>query len=82
MFLLVTDIHYSDIGCLYWQNQQRYAPTHILRTSINGASTGFSLASLVIYVLIGFRHPFTRYWQPLLAKTTAAWSLPHSENER
>jgi len=81
MFLLVTDIHFSDIGCLYWQQQQRHAPCRILRTSINTVSTIFSFASSVIYVPIGCRHPFTRYWQPLLAKTTAACSLLHPENE-
>jgi len=41
----------------------------------------FSFASWVIYIPIGCRHPFIRYWQPLLAKTTATCSLPHSENE-
>jgi len=40
-----------------------------------------SFASWAIYVPIGWRHPFTRYWQPSLGKTTAIYSLPHPENE-
>jgi len=50
--------------------------------SVNGASTIFSFASWLIYVPIGCIHPFIKYWQPLLAKTTAQCSLPHPENER
>jgi len=42
----------------------------------------FSITSWVIYVPIGCRHPFVRYWPPLLRKTTVACSLPHPENER
>jgi hypothetical protein len=82
MFLLVTDIHFSDIGCLYWQKQLRHAPCSILTTRLNSISTSFSFALLVIYVLIGCRHPFTRYLQPLLAKTTVACSLPHPGHQR
>jgi len=50
--------------------------------SVNGALTFFSFASWVSYVLIGWKHPFIKYWQPLLAKTTATCSLRHPENER
>jgi len=50
--------------------------------SINGASTIISFASHVSYVLIGCRHPFMRYSQALLAKTTATRCLWHPENER
>jgi len=82
MFLLVTDIHLSDISCLYWQKQQWIAPCRILRMSVNEVSTIFSFVSSVIHVLIGSRHPFTWYWQPLLVKTTATCSLPHPENQR
>jgi hypothetical protein len=82
MFLFVKDIHFADIGCLYWQKQQRNAPGRILRTSLNGASTILSFALSVIYVPIDCRYPFTRYWQPLLSKTTAACSLPHPDSER
>jgi len=42
-------------------------------------STIFSFA---LYVVIGCRHPFIIYWQPVLAKTTATCSLPHPDNER
>jgi len=50
--------------------------------SVNGASTIFSFASGVGYVLIGCGYSFMRYWQPLLAKTTATCSVRHPENER
>jgi len=82
MFWLVADIHLSNIGSLYWQNQQRHAPCSILKMSVNGASTISSFASWVSYVPIGCRHPFMRYWQPFLAQTTATCSLWHPENER
>jgi len=80
MFQLIADIHLSDIGSLYWQKQQRDAPCRILRTSVNGASRICNFTSRVLYVPIGCRLPFIRYWQPLLAKTTATCSLPHLEN--
>jgi len=35
MFQLVADIHLSNIGSLYWQNQQRHAPCRILKMSVN-----------------------------------------------
>jgi len=50
--------------------------------SVNGALTIVSFACWVIYVPIGWRHPVTRYWQPLLVTTPATCSLPHPENER
>jgi len=81
MFWLVADTHLSDIGNLYWEKWQRHAPCCILRMSVNGVSMIVSFASWVIYVPIGWRHPFTRYWQPLLGKTTATCSLPHPEND-
>jgi len=40
----------------------------------------FSFISWVIYVLIGFRHPFIRYWWPLLASPKVTCPLPHPEN--
>jgi len=61
--------------------QQRHAPCGILKMSVNGASTIFSFASWVSYVPIGFRYPFMRYWQPLVAKTTATCSMRHPEND-
>jgi len=79
---LVADIYLSDIGCRYWEKLQRHARCRILRISVNAASTTFSFSSQVIYLPIGCRHPFIKYWQPLLAKTTATCSLPHPENER
>jgi len=42
----------------------------------------FSILSWVIHLPIGCRHPFIRYWQPLMAKTTATCSLPHPVNKR
>jgi len=50
--------------------------------SINGASMDCSFASWVCYVQIGCGHPFIKYWQPSLTKTTATRSLRHPENER
>jgi len=50
--------------------------------SVNGASTIVGFASWAGYVPIGCRHPFVRYGQPLLAKTTATCSLQRPENER
>jgi len=35
MFRLVADINLSDIGSVYWQKQQRHAPCHILKVSVN-----------------------------------------------
>jgi len=79
---LVANIHLSNIGSLYWQKQQRHALCGILKMSVNGASTIFSFASWVSHVPIGCRHPFIKYWQPLLAKTTETHTLRHPENER
>jgi len=82
MFRLVADIHLPYIGSLYWEKLHRHAPCRILRMSVNGASTIVSFTSWAIYIPIGWRHPFIRYWQPLLGKTTATCSQPHHENER
>jgi len=81
LFRLVADIHVSDIGNHYWQ-QQWHAPCRILKNSVNGASTIFSFASWAIYIPIDCRHPFIRYRKPLLAKTRATYSLLHPDNER
>jgi len=67
---LVAGIHVLDIRSLYWENEHQWSVKD------------FTFTSWVIYVPIGWRHPFTRYWQPLLGKTTATCSLPHPENER
>jgi len=48
---------------------------------VNGVSTVGSFASWVIYVPIGCRHPFMRYWHPSPRKTIATCSLQHPENE-
>jgi len=82
MFRLVAHIHLSDIGCLDWEKQLGHTRCRMLRMSVNGVSTIFSFASLIICVPLGCRHPFIKYWQPLLPKTTVTCSLPHPENER
>ena len=82
MFPLVAVIHLSDIASLYREKLQRHAPCRILRMSVNGGSMSLSMAFWVIYVPIDCRYPFIKYWQPLLAKTSATCSLPHPENER
>ena len=81
MFWLVVDIHWWDIGSLYRPKQQRHAPGSILKMSVNWASTIFSFASWVSCVPIGCRHPLMRYWQPILATTTATCYLRHPEDE-
>jgi len=81
MFSLVVELHWSDIGNLYWEQLKRHVRCRILRKRVNGVWMIFSFASWVIYVLIGCRAPFIRYWQPLLGTTTARCSLPHLENE-
>jgi len=81
MFRLVVEIHLSDNGSLYWEKLQWHAPGPILRMSVNGVSMIFSFTSWVIYVPIGCRHPFMRYWLPLVAKARGRGSLPHPENE-
>jgi len=81
MFRLVEDIHLLYIGSLYWEKLQRHAPCRFLRMSVNGASTIFSFSSWVIYIPLGCRHPFVRYWQPLIGKPTVTCSLPHPENQ-
>jgi hypothetical protein len=50
--------------------------------SVNRESTIISFASWLIYTPIGCIHPFIKYWQPFLAKTTVKCSLPHPENAR
>jgi len=82
MSRLHADIQLSDIGSLCWPKEEQHTPCRILKMSVNRASMIFSFASWVIYVLIGCRHPFIRYWQFLLAQTTVTCSLPYSENER
>jgi hypothetical protein len=42
----------------------------------------FSFQSSVSYFPNGWGHPFIRYWQPLLAKTTATCYVRHPENQR
>jgi len=81
MFRLVVDLHSSDIGCYYWEKLQRNVRCRLLGISVHRASTIFSFESWVIYFPIGCRPPFIKYWQPLLAKTTATCSLPDPENE-
>jgi len=79
---LAIDIHNGRIGSFYWQKRQQHGHCPILRMCVNGVSTIFSFASRASYIPIGCRHPFMRYWQPLMAKTTATCSLRHPENER
>jgi len=48
MFRLVADIHFADIGSLYWQQQGRQTSCRIPKMSVNGASTVLAVAYLVI----------------------------------
>jgi len=63
---LVALMHHRCIGCWYRQQRQQHVHRSILRMSVNGAWTIFCFPFWIIYVLIGCRHPFIRYWQPLL----------------
>jgi hypothetical protein len=58
-------VHFSRISCLDVQNWNTNAPNHILKISVNRASTIFGLASLVIWVVLHQKHPYRRRWQPL-----------------
>jgi len=81
IFRLVSHVQLWDIGRLYLQKQQRHALCGILKMIVNRASTLFTFTCGVSYVPIGWGHPFIRYWQSLLGKTTGTWSLLHAENE-
>jgi len=82
MVWLVADINSSDIGCLYCEKLRRDVRCRVLRMNVNIASAIFRFTSWVMYIPIGCRHRFIKYWQPLQAKSTATYSLPHPENER
>jgi len=75
-------MHNWCIRSFYSEKRQQHSVRLILRMSINGVSMILGFASWLIYVLIGCRHLFIRYWKPLLAKITVTCSLPHPENER
>ena len=51
----------------YRKQRKPHSHCPILRMSMNGVSKIFSFTSRVIDVLIGCRHPFMKYWQPLQA---------------
>jgi len=69
MFWLVGDVHLSYIGRIYWVKLKRDAPYHILRMSVNRASTIFSFAWWVIDVPlvadIDLLHIGSLYWDIL-----------------
>jgi len=67
-------MHNQCIGRYYWQKRQQHGHHPILRMSGNGASIIFSFASWIIYVPIGYRHPFIAHWLPLLRKLQ--WHAP------
>jgi len=74
-------MHNQYIVTFHRQTRKQGGHLLILRMSVDGTSTMYSAASWVIYVLIGCRDPFIRFWQPLLAESTAKCSLLHPENE-
>jgi len=78
---LVTVMHTRHIDSFCRQKRQQHAHHPILGICFNRASMNVNFASCVIYLPIGCKHPFMRYWQPVLPKTTATCSLPHPENE-
>jgi len=50
-------LHFRRISCLDVQNKHTHAPNHILKMSVNSASTIFDLASSVIWVVLDHKHP-------------------------
>jgi hypothetical protein len=52
-----------------------------IKMSVNGMSTIFGFASLVIRVVSGCGLTYLAYWPPLSYKEVATCSLPHPENE-
>jgi hypothetical protein len=55
--------------------------TKVTAPFLTWVSTIFSFAYCICYVPIGCRHPFLRYWQPVLAKPTGICSLRYPEKE-
>jgi hypothetical protein len=49
-------VHFRHISCLDVQNKHNHAPNHILKASVNRASTIFGLASSVIWVVLDHKH--------------------------
>jgi hypothetical protein len=74
-------MHNQHIASIYWQKGQQPGHHLILRMNVNGVSTIFTIATWVIYIPIGCKHQFMKYWQPLLAKTTVTCPLLHAANE-
>jgi len=74
-------MHNGRSGSCYMQKRSQRGHHHFLSMIVNRASTIFGFASWIGYVPIGCRNQFMRYWQPLLARTTATCSLRHAENE-
>jgi len=58
-------LHFQRISRLDLQRKHTHAPNHILKMSVNRASTIFGLASSVIWVELDHKHPQRRIWQPL-----------------
>jgi hypothetical protein len=65
----------------YWEKLTQDNPSHILRNSINQTSRIYSFASSVMCIPIGYRHLCIKYWDPLLAITTALCCQPHQANK-
>jgi hypothetical protein len=78
---LVADTQNRCIGSFFCRPRYRDDLRPTLRLSVNGASTIFTSAFWIIYVLVGYRHLLFRCWLPLLAETTATYSLTHPENK-
>ena len=54
-----------NIGHLNAHNKHKHGPYHILKMSVNGASTIFGRVSWVIWGATGFTKSLTKYWPPL-----------------
>jgi len=60
-------LYFQSISCLDVQNKDSHAPNHILKMSVNRASTISGLASSEIWVVLDHNHPYRWTWQPWLA---------------
>jgi len=79
---LIAAIYKQGISRLSWHTQQQHAPCPILKLSLNGASTIFSLASLVIDVSLCNNNAYTMSWRPVQPKHCTISLLPHLEHQR
>jgi hypothetical protein len=77
----VANIHTWDIGWVYGQKQQQYAPSPILNMGVNGASLIVCLASWLMNESQCSKNSYTMSWQTFHPKQCLTYLLHHYENE-